>query len=353
MVRNNKAAKSAARQRAQDGGNYTTALRRTLQEHSDNIESLEPQLDAPALKVIDRSAREQILARADERLDKLVGMANVKTQIAQLRQRNRLDEELERRNLPRNVRSNHLVFEGPIGTGKVAIARIVADIYAATGVCRIPKVVAVGRADLVADHWGASGLKVRTVVESALGGVLFIDEAHTLMQTEGGQHDLLGQEAVEALLNEMTDHPDDLVVILSGGRRDARRSLGMNGDLLSRFTTRIDFETYTPEDLADIAEVLATADGLHLEPEAKAAIVDAVRRMARVTDENGTSMIDIAGNGRFARNVIVRAAGARWQQIGVGEIAALNDKELRTLNESDVSAAVSDIRAELVIGGVG
>lgn len=306
----------------------------------------------PSLEVEQQSAlvdhRAELLAKAEAELAQQIGMTNVKKQVAQIRNTVRMSEELKKRGLPATDRSNHIIFEGPPGTGKTTIARVMTDIYGGTGVCRIPKIVEVGRADLVGEAWGTSGPKTKAKIEEARGGVLFIDEAYNLVQTKDGQSDPLGQEAVDVLLTAMENDRGDLVVIIAGYEKELRQFLNTNDGLRSRFTNKIKFETYSPEELADIAEVVAKNKGLYLEAEAKAAVIFAVRRMVGVTGEKGKPLIDIAGNGRFARNIVEMAQGFKDDRFASAQdLSKLSAEEMQTLTESDVISAIAEIRKNI------
>jgi ESX secretion system protein EccA len=304
--------------------------------------STEPSLQAAQASELD-SERAALLASAEAELERQIGMTSVKDAVRQLRNTLRVDAELLARGMDTPDRSNHLMFMGPPGTGKTTIARVVANIYAGLGVCRIPKIVEVTRKDLVAEYRGQSGTKTQEKINEALGGVLFIDEAYDLVQSSDGQPDVLGQEAVNVLLTEMENRRDDLVVIIAGYESDLRKFLETNEGLSSRFATTIRFESYAPEEIADIAEVVATGAGRYIDDDGKKAIIEVARPMSMATYAPGKTLVDKAGNGRFARRIIEKAEGYKGTRFASLDLSVMSDQELRTLTPEDIRSAVLDI----------
>ncbi|MCT6735372.1 AAA family ATPase [Rhodococcus qingshengii] len=289
--------------------------------------------------------RAALLARADTAMKRQIGMKGVKAQIDSIRQSLRVEAEYRRRGIDVGEKSLHMMLMGPPGTGKTTIARVFTDYLGGIGVIREPKLVEVTRSDLVGETWGSSGPKTEKVIQSALGGVLFIDEAYDLVQTNKHQTDPLGQEAVNKLLTYMENHRDDLVVIIAGYEEDLRAFLATNAGLKSRFTKTIVFETYSPEEIADIAEVTAQGKNQILSPEAKATVVENVSNMVGQTDP-GTDrpLIDTAGNGRFARTIVETATAHKNNRFAqLQDLSKLSEEDLQTLTDEDVRLAIKEI----------
>ena len=306
----------------------------------------EPSLQDAQASELD-ATRAALLARAEAELDRQIGMTSVKESVRQMRNTLRVDAELSAREFETTKRSHHMMFVGPPGTGKTTIGRIWADTLAGLGVCRTPKIIEVTRKDLVAEYRGQSGPKTLAKIEEALGGVLFIDEAYDLVQTSDGQPDVLGQEAVNVLLTEMENRRDDLVVIIAGYEADLRRFLEANEDLASRFTKTIRFQSYTPEEIADIAEVVATGAHRYIDDDGKKAIIEIARRMSPAAHAPGNNLVDKAGNGRFARRIIEKAEGFKSTRFASLDLSVMSDRELRTLTAEDIDAAAREIYDEI------
>ncbi|WP_304451293.1 AAA family ATPase [Nocardiopsis sp. YSL2] len=241
----------------------------------------------------------------------------------------------------------HLVFSGPPGTGKTSVARTLATIFHSFGLLPTSRVVEAQRADLVGEYLGATAIKTNELVDRALGGVLFIDEAYALVNEGDGQADRFGNEAVQTLLKRAEDDRDRLVVVLAGYEKEMDAFLASNPGLASRFATRITFPSYSADELTRIAESLVAQRGDVLDPEAARALrhgfEQAVRREA----------VDDLGNGRYARSVVEKAAQARDVRVvttGVdGDAPAPRPgaEDLITVRAADVTTAHAELTARL------
>jgi len=198
----------------------------------------------------------------------------------------------ENAGLPVPDMSLHLVFMGNPGTGKTTVARILAGLYGAIGVLSKCQLVEVDRSGLVAGFVGQTALKTQEVIQSALGGVLFIDEAYSL--AKGGENDF-GREAIDTLLKAMEDHRDDLVVIVAGYTEPMDEFIGANPGLESRFNKYFHFPDYTGEQLMAIFESMCGKNSYTLNEEAKAYAKEYFEQLYVNRDEN-------FGNARDVRN---------------------------------------------------
>ena len=208
---------------------------------------------------VDPGAQERkavLLSEAERELDEFIGLEKVKDQVARLKSAVAMELVRKERGLEVAQRTHHLVFTGPPGTGKTTIARVVAKIYCGLGLLKKENIKEVHRADLIGQHIGETEAKTNAIIDSALDGVLFLDEAYALVAT-GAKNDF-GLVAIDTLLARMENDRDRLVVIIAGYRADLDRFLDTNQGLRSRFTRTIDFPSYQPAELIEIANFMAT-----------------------------------------------------------------------------------------------
>ena len=225
-------------------------------------------------------------------LDALVGLEEVKRDVKNLINLVKVRQLRKENDLPVPPMSLHMVFMGNPGTGKTTVARLVGGLYAAIGVLSKGQLVEVDRSGLVAGYVGQTALKTQEIIKSALGGVLFIDEAYSL--SSGGENDF-GREAIETILKAMEDHRDDLIVIVAGYDEPMEKFISSNPGLQSRFNKYFYFPDYNGEQLMAIFRGQCEKNGYALTPEAETAAVAMFTELYENRDDN-------FGNGRDVRN---------------------------------------------------
>ncbi|HTX86348.1 MAG TPA: AAA family ATPase [Streptosporangiaceae bacterium] len=230
----------------------------------------------------------------------------------------------------------HFVFLGPPGTGKTAVARIVAKIFYAFGLLDTPAVVEAQRADLVGEYLGATAIKTNELIDSALGGVLFVDEAYSLVSEADGQGDRFGNEAVQALIKRAEDDRENLIIILAGYERQMESFLASNPGLNSRFSVRVKFPSYSPAELMALTEQAVLDKGELLDPDARPVLRQTFEEIGR------RRLADELGNGRFVRNLLARAGQQRDVRVMAGA-AEPTSAELITLRAEDLKLAYAEL----------
>lgn len=212
-------------------------------------------------------AHEEKIRELMGELNSLVGLESVKQEIQSLINLIKIRKMRRQMQLPEMEMSYHMVFTGSPGTGKTTVARLVAKIYKELGILSEGNLVETDRSGLVAGYVGQTAIKVHEIVEQAIGGILFIDEAYSLANPEI-QNDF-GTEAVDALVKLMEDHRDNLVIIVAGYTEEMKSFLKSNTGLISRFNKFIDFPDYSRNELVSIMNVMAKNAGLQIEEEAQ------------------------------------------------------------------------------------
>lgn len=247
------------------------------------------------LSISDNSDKERQEIQAE--LDSIVGLDTVKDYLLSLENHIKISQLRKQKGLKTAEVSKHMIFTGNPGTGKTTIARIVSRMMKACGILKQGQLVEVTRADLVGKYVGHTAPLTMEVINSALGGVLFIDEAYSLYR---GKDDSFGLEAIDTIVKAMEDHRDDLIVILAGYSKEMEQFLSANSGLKSRFANIIHFDDYTGEQMCKIAQIQAKNKDYEIDEEALKALKDYFTIVQSKNDAN-------SGNGRLARNVVEAA----------------------------------------------
>ena len=259
-------------------------------------------------------------------LDGYIGLARVKREVKTLVNLVKVHQMRKENGLPETEMSLHMVFSGNPGTGKTTVARIMARIYHALGILSKGQLVETDRSGLVAGYVGQTAIKTRKVLEKALGGVLFIDEAYAL--NGGGDNDF-GQEAIDTVLKYMEDHRDDLVVIAAGYDGLMDQFIRSNPGLESRFNRFLHFDDYTPQEMLEIFRMQCRKGCYELDEDAAGAVQELIAR------EN-TDPVSF-GNARGVRNLFERVLVCQADRLARQE--SVNREDLMRLTAEDVRRA--------------
>ena len=254
-------------------------------------------------------------------LDSYVGMDAIKTEVRSLINMVQVYKLRREHDLPTTDMSLHMVFSGNPGTGKTTVARIMSRIYHSLDILSKGQLVEVDRSGLVAGYVGQTALKTQKVIEKAMGGVLFIDEAYAL---NGKSENDFGQEAIDTILKAMEDHRDDLVVIVAGYTELMGRFIHSNPGLESRFNRFLLFEDYTPEEMFEIFK-MRCGKGYVLAPEAEPLVRD------YIADESADPSF---GNARGVRNLFEHILVAQNNRLA--KMPTVTREDLMTITPDDV-----------------
>jgi tetratricopeptide (TPR) repeat protein len=277
-----------------------------------------------------------LLTQALAELDRMVGLEPVKRQVRALSAQLRMARLRAGQGLPVQPPKRHFVFSGPSGTGKTTVARILGRVFYALGLLGGDHLVEAQRSDLVGEFLGQTAVKANELIDSALGGVLFVDEAYALSNSGYSKGDAYGDEALQVLLKRAEDNRDRLVVILAGYPEGMDRLLAANPGLSSRFTTRVDFPSYRPLELTRIGQVLAADNGDQWDEEA---LEELLAIAGHVVDQG---WIDELGNGRLLRTLYEKSCA--YRDLRLSEYPATPSREeLSTLRLPDLMQAYGEV----------
>jgi len=288
--------------------------------------------------------QQAVLATAQARLDELIGLDGPKEQIAVWRTEIQIDQLLAAQGVEASATNeNHMVLEGPPGTAKTTFARIVAEILFGLGKIARPELVEVTEEDLVVGFVSQTAQRMKDVCEDALGGVLFIDEAYRLVPEYEGHS--FGKDAINTLLKYMEDFRDQLVVIVAGYPKEMRRFMAANPGLASRFHFTLTFDSYTPDEIVAIGRHVAEREKIAIADDAWPLLHAEAARLRRTAVPAGTAL-DVAGNGRYARKVVIackRERARRLHTVAPQDLAELarTDPSMLTVSADDMARALA------------
>ncbi|KSU67220.1 AAA family ATPase [Arthrobacter sp. NIO-1057] len=298
---------------------------------SSSITIYQQRISASARKLArSKPQKSDVLAKLEE----FTGQASVKNQVERIVRQVELAKHRAELGLKGSSLTKNFIFSGPPGTGKTSVARLLAELFYALDILPTDKLIEVDRTKLVASHIGGTEEKTQAAIEEALGGVLFIDEAYSL--ASGGQNDF-GPQAIDTLLKGIEDNQGQIVCIAAGYTDEMDGFLKSNPGIPSRFSSFIEFESYSPEELVDIAQIMSRKNDNSLSETAE------VLLLQRLTEEELRGGFDKSdwGNARTMRNLMSKSS--EYRDLRVSDAQTLDLDSLSTISEEDVLAACDDM----------
>lgn len=301
------------------------------EDNEEQTEIVEPGKDTPQKDNNDKQNTNNTVTTSDEEedpykeLDELIGLEEVKREVHDLADFIKVQKMREQQGLKVPKMSYHLVFTGSPGTGKTTVARIVARIYKDLGILKKGHTVETDRSGLVGEYIGETAVKTNAIIDSALYGVLFIDEAYALVPKDSGRD--YGQEAISTLLKRMEDDRDRLVVIVAGYTDEMKHFINSNPGLQSRFNRYIDFPDYTAEELAQIYLLHVKKNQYTMDEGTIQYLEKQFEYVVAHKDRN-------FGNGRYARNVFEKSIQSQAKR--VSKVGNPTTEMLTTITKEDL-----------------
>jgi len=308
---------------------YTPVVTTGVEEIAHRQEKQEVKKNHAQVKKEKAPKKSSSTQKAIKDLDKLVGLSAAKKELREICNFASIQQIRKARGLPTSNISYHLVFTGNPGTGKTTVARIVAKVYRELGLLSKGHLVEASAKDLVAGYVGQTAIKTGELIEKALGGILFIDEAYALVDKNGQGY---GQEAIDTLLKEMEDKREDFAVIVAGYDKPMKQFINSNPGLKSRFNRFVHFDDYTASEMLDIFKSLCKNNGYKLDKKAERLIED---HFTVICNSHG----DDFANARSARNLFESIISKQVTRIAATQAA--DDEILSLISPEDVSSCIS------------
>lgn len=283
-------------------------------------------------KKADDNSENKVIENPIQQLESLIGLSTVKEEVKTLANFVKVQKLRQSKGITTSPISYHCVFTGNPGTGKTTVARILAAIYKDLGILKKGHLVETDRSGLVGGYVGQTAIKTNAVIDSALDGVLFIDEAYSLSVSDNNND--FGHEAIATLLKRMEDNRDRLVVIVAGYTKEMTVFINSNSGLKSRFSRYIHFPDYSADELFAIYMHISEAEGYSTTDEASGILKAAFREVTGSKDKE-------FGNGRYVRNVFEDSIKAQANRIATKDV--IKDEDLSLITDDDIKAALKKI----------